>query len=67
MKLSGPPFSPGFVQIAVRLVDEPRTAASVGFAGLSGCSSASLTVTVIAWLAVRSRSPVPLVACTVTS
>ena len=65
--MSGPPFRPGFTQVAVRLVAEPETAASVGFAGLSGCSFASVTVTVIVWVAVFTRSPVPLVACTVTS
>ena len=64
--MSGPPSRSGFVQLAVRLVVEPSTAASVGFAGLADRSLTSATVTVIACVAVFSRVPVPLVACTVT-
>ena len=65
--ISGPPLSPGFVQVAVRLVDEPVTFASVGLSGLADFSSASVTVTVIVCVAVISRVPVPLVAWTVTT
>ncbi len=36
--MSGPPFSPGFVQRAARLVKEPGTAASVGLAGVADFS-----------------------------
>ena len=57
----------GASQVAVRLVDEPETASSLGLSGLADCSSASVTVTVIVWSAVITRVPVPLVAWTVTS
>ena len=39
--MSGPPYRSGFVQVAVRLVDEPATCASVGLSGLSDFSLAS--------------------------
>ena len=65
--MSGPPFRPGFTQVAVRLVAEPSTAVTVGFAGVSVCSSAFITVTVIVWSAVFTRASVPLVARTTTT
>ena len=43
--MSGPPFSPGFLQLAVRLVDEPETAASVGLSGVADFSWTSARVT----------------------
>ena len=54
--MSGPPFRPGFVQRAVRLVAEPETAASVGFAGLSGCSSSSVRLIVTSMVALAVAS-----------
>ena len=65
--ISGPPLRPGSVQVAVRVVDEPETADTVGLAGVSGCSFAFITVTVMVSVAICSRSPVPLVACTSTT
>ena len=65
--MSGPPFRSGFTQLTSRLPAAPAVAATVGGSGLAGCSSASVTVTVIAWVAVISRVPEPLVASTVTS
>ena len=64
--MAGPPFSPGSVQVTSRLSVVPEVAITVGVAGLSGCSFASITVTVMVWVPVCSRSPVPLVACTTT-
>ena len=38
--MSGPPFRSGSSQVAVRVVDEPSTAASSGLSGLADFSSA---------------------------
>ena len=54
--MSGPPLSPGFVHVAVRLVDEPETAASTGLSGLADFSSASVTSIVTAMVAVPPLS-----------
>ena len=37
--MSGPSFRSGFTQVAVRVVDDPETAASVGLAGFADCLS----------------------------
>ena len=54
--MSGPPSRSGFVQVAVRVVDEPVTFASVGLSGLADFSLTSVTsiVTAIVALAVPS-------------
>ena len=62
--ISGPALS-GAAQLTFRLVTD--SADTDGASGADGASvSSSVTVTVIVWVAVCSRSPVPLVACTVT-
>ena len=62
--ISGPALS-GAVQVTVRLVTD--AASTDGASGAEGASvSSSVTVTVIVCVAVCSRSPVPLVAWTVT-
>ena len=56
----------GADQFTVRL--DTESGATVGAAGLPGASPlTSVTVTVIVWVAVFSRVPVPLVASTVTT
>ena len=65
--MAGPPLRSGSLQVTARLSVAPETAVTVGFAGLAGCSFTFVTVTVMVWIAVCTRSPVPLVACTVTS
>ena len=63
--ISGPSLS-GARQVTFRL--DTDAADTDGASGAPGASvSSSITVTVIAWVSVCSRSPVPLLACTVTS
>ena len=63
--IAGPALS-GFVHVTVRLVTD--AGATVGAAGAAGFSPpTSVTVTVIVCVAVFSRVPVPLVACTSTT
>ena len=63
--IGGPAFA-GAVQAAVTLVTP--AAVTIGAAGTLGASPAtSVTVTVIVWSAVFTRSPVPLVARTITT
>ena len=63
--ISGPALS-GASQVTFRLVtDADDTDGASGAAGAS--VSSSITVTVMVWVPVCSRSPVPLVACTTTT
>ena len=63
--IGGPAFA-GAAQVTVTLLTEADD--TVGVAGTPGASpSTSVTVTVIVWSAVFSRSPVPLVARTTTT
>ena len=63
--IAGPAFD-GADQFTVRLVADATD--TIGASGLPGASPpTSVTVTVIVWVAVFSRVPVPLVACTVTT
>ena len=63
--IAGPAFA-GAVHAAVRLVTEADD--TVGATGTPGASPpASVTVTVIVWSAVFTRSPAPLVARTTTT
>ena len=63
--ISGPALS-GAAQFTFRL--DTDAADTFGASGAPGASFlSSPTVTVIAWIAVFSRSPVPLVACTSTT
>ena len=61
--MSGPPLRSGSSQVAVRLVDEPSTAASVGLSGLADCSSTSVRLMVTSMVSVP---PLPSSAFTVT-
>ena len=62
--ISGPALS-GADQLTFRLVTDAGD--TDGASGAAGASvSSSLTVTVMVWVPVFSRSPVPLVACTTT-
>ncbi len=63
--IAGPPLA-GADQFTVRL--DTDAGATVGASGLPGASPpTSVTVTVIVCVAVFTRSPVPLVACTSTT
>ena len=61
----GGPLFDGSPQVTVRLVGP--AADTEGALGAAGGSASSVTVTVIDWSAVFSRSSVPLVARTTTS
>ena len=63
--MSGPPFSPGFVQVAVRVVGEPGTAASLGLAGLADFSVSSSNRTM--FTSMVSLPPLPSSAFAVIS
>ena len=63
----GGPVLSGSLQVTFRLVAS-LPGATAGAAGAAGASeSSSVTVTAMVWSAVSRRSPLPLVARTITS